>query len=86
MAKKNSLNALGEKERKLVLPIGRKGVIVYQVVAGKGLGLGIVQCSMYPNLAGVFPNIDSAIDRAHKIENFHKRQLDIMFIEQGEEE
>lgn len=81
MKKKNALNALGEKERKLVLPIGKKKVIVYMVVSGKGTGLGVVQCSLYPDLAGVFTNIDTAIDRAHRIKNFHERQLEIVFTE-----
>lgn len=76
----NALNALGEKERKLVLPIGRKRIFVYAVVSGRGTGLGIVQCSMYPKLGGVFPNIETAIDRAHKIKSFHERQLDLPWV------
>ena len=79
MKRKNALNALGEKERKLVLPLGRKSINVYVVVSGKGKGLGIVQCSMYQSLAGVFPSLETAIDRARKIERFHKRQLNIVF-------
>lgn len=86
MKRVNALNALGEKERKLVFPLGRKRIVIYEVVAGKGKGLGVVQCSLYPNLAGVFPNLDAAIDRAHKIKSFHERQLDIVFVEQGKEE
>ena len=86
MKRKNTLNALGKKERKLVLPLGRKKVIVYAVVAGKGIGLGIVQCSMYPNFAGVFPNLETATARAYKIKSFHERQLEIEFMRQGEEE
>lgn len=82
----NALNALGEKERKLILPIGRKKVVVYEVVVGKGRGLGIVQCSMYPNLAGVFTNLETAIVRAHHIKAFHERQLEFEFMEQGKEE
>ena len=79
MARKNALNALGEKERKLVLMLGKKRVNVYEVVSGSGKGLGIVQCSMYRDLAGVFPNLEKAIERANRIESFHKRQLDIVF-------
>lgn len=86
MKRKNELNALGEKERKLVLPIGRKRIMVYVVTTGKGAGLGIVQCSMYPNLGGVFPNLEKAVERAHRIKSFHERQMDIVFQEQGEEE
>lgn len=86
MKKKNTLNALGEKERRLVLPIGRKKVVVYELVSGKGAGFGCVQCSLYPNLGGLFPDMEHAIDRAHKIKNFHERQLDIKFVETGEEE
>lgn len=82
MAKINALNALGEKERKLVLPLGRKRIMVYEFVTGKAIGLGMVQCSLYPNLGGVFPNLEKAIERAHRIKNFHERQLDIMFVEQ----
>lgn len=81
MIRKNALNALGEKERKLVLPLGKKRVLVYEVVSGRGLGLGIVQCSMYPELGGVFPNIETAIDRAHKIKSFHERQLNFPWVQ-----
>lgn len=77
MAKKNALNALGEKERRLVLPLGRKSVIVYEIVTGKGIGQGIVQCSLYPNLGGVFYHLEDAIARAHRIKSFHERQLSI---------
>lgn len=77
----NALNALGEKERKLVIPLGRKRVIVYVITSGQGMGMGLVQCSLYPNLGGIFPNIEAAIDRAHKIKSFHERQLDIRFAE-----
>lgn len=86
MARKNALSALGEKERKQVLTLGRKRVVVYEIVAGKGMGLGIVQCSLYPNLGGVFPNLTTAMDRAQKIKSFHERQLDITFTAQREEE
>lgn len=86
MARKNALNALGEKERKLVLPLGRKKVSVYEVITGKGRGLGIVQCSMYPNFAGVFTNLEAATLRAYKIKSFHERQLEFTFMEQGKEE
>ena len=86
MAKKNALNALGEKERRLVLPLGRKKVLVYAIVSGVGNGMGIVQCSMYPNLGGVFPCIEKAIERAHRIVSFHERQLSIKLVEDGKEE
>lgn len=86
MAKKNALNALGEKERKLVLLLGRKKVMVYTIVSGKGLGMGVVQCSLYPDLGGVFYDTEKAIERAHRIKSFHERQLDIVFEEQGKEE
>lgn len=86
MKKKNSLNALGEKERRLVLTIGRKRVVVYEVVKGLGKGMGIVQCSLYPDLGGIFPNSERALDRANKIRKFHERQLEIMFVEEGKEE
>lgn len=86
MKRVNALNALGEKERILVLPIGRKRVSVYKIVSGEGIGMGIVQCSLYPNFGGVFPNIEVAILRAHRIKTFHERQLEIMFAEQGKEE
>ena len=84
MTRKNALNALGEKERSYVLSLGRKKVIVYHIKSGKGVGLGIVQCSLYPNLGGVFPDLEKAIDRANRIRSFHERQLDIVFVEQGE--
>lgn len=77
MARKNAINALGKKERRLVLPLGRKGISVYEVTDGKGAGRGIVQCSMYPNFSGVFPDMEKAIERAHRIEIFHKRQLEL---------
>ena len=80
MIRKNLLNALGEKERKLVLPIGRKRVLVYEIVSGKGLGLGIVECSMYPKLGGVFPNLEKAIERANRIKSFHERQLNFPWV------
>ena len=86
MARKNALNALGEKERNLVLSLGRKKVVVYDIVSGIGRGMGVVQCSMYPNLAGIFPSLEKAIERAHRIKSFHERQLDIMFVEQEKEE
>ena len=86
MKKKNALNALGEKKRNLVLPLGKKRVLVYEVVSGVGIGLGIVQCTLYPDLAGMFPSLDKAIERAHRIVDFHNRQLDITFGEQREEE
>lgn len=79
MKTKNELNALGVKERRLVLPIGRKRVLVYEVVEGLGKGMSVVQCSLYPNLGGVFPNIDKATERAYKIKSFHERQLNIEF-------
>lgn len=81
MARKNALNALGIKERRLALPIGTKRVMVYEVISGKGKGLGIVQCSMYPDLGGRFPNLETAMDRANKIKRFHERQLNLMFNE-----
>lgn len=81
MARKKALNALGVKERKLVLPIDRKNIIVYEVITGKWEGFGVIQCSMYPNFAGLFPNLETAIDRAHKIKRFHERQLNIQFTE-----
>lgn len=81
MARKNALNALGEKERRLVLPLGRKRIVVYEVTSGKGAGCGIVQCSMYPNFAGVFSDLEKAIERAHRIEIFHKRQLEFGFLD-----
>ena len=79
MKKKNTLNALGIRESRLVLTIGRKRVVVYEIIAGKGEGMSIVQCSLYPNLGGIFPNIDRAIDRAYKIKSFHERQMSIEF-------
>lgn len=82
----NALNALGEKERKLVIPLDRKKVIVYVITSGQGMGMGLVQCSLYPNLGGLFPNLGLALQRAWRIESFHKRQLDIIFVEQGKEE
>lgn len=85
MTRKNALNALGEKERSYVLSLGRKKVIVYHIISGKGVGLGIVQCSLYPNLSGVFPDLEKAIDRANRIKSFHERQLDIVFVEQEKE-
>lgn len=85
MARKNALNALGEKERKLILPLGRKRIIVYVVVSGLGEGIGIVQCSLYPNLGGIFTNLEKAIERANKIKSFHERQLDIKFEQQEKE-
>ena len=47
MKKRNALNALGEKKRNLVLPLGKKLVLVYEVVSGVGIGLGIVQCTLW---------------------------------------
>lgn len=85
MSKKNSLNALGEKERNFVLSLGRKNVVVYLIKSGTGVGLGVVHCSLYPNLGGLFPNLEEAIKRAHRIKSFHERQLEILFVEQGEE-
>lgn len=79
MKKQNALNALGEKERRLVLTIGKKRVIVYEIVAGLGKGMSIVQCSLYPNLGGIFPNTDKAKERAYKIKSFHERQMSIKF-------
>ena len=86
MAKENALNALGEKERTLVLPLGRKRVIVYEIASGKGTGLAVVQCSLYPKLGGLFTDVETAIRRAHNIKSFHERQLEIVFTEQGKEE
>lgn len=86
MRKKNALSALGEKERNLVLTLGRKRVIVYKVVSGKGSGLCVVQCSLYPDLGGVFPTYEAAVTRAHRIKDFHERQLDIIFTDSIEEE
>lgn len=86
MKKKNALSALGQRERNLVLPLGKKRVLVYEIVSGAGIGLGIVQCSLYPDLAGVFPCLDKAIERAHRIVEFHNRQLSITFGEQIKEE
>ena len=81
MARKNALSALGVKERKLVLPLGKKRIVVYEVISDKGLGFGIVQCSMYPELGGVFSHLEDAIERAYRIERFHKRQLTFGFID-----
>ena len=81
MKRKNALSALGEKKRNLVLSLGRKKIMVYEVVSGKGAGLGIVQCSMYPDLTGVFADLETAVARAYKIKRFHERQLEIMFAE-----
>lgn len=86
MSRKNALSALGEKERKLVLTLGRKRIIVYEVVSGKGSGLCVVQCSLYPDLGGVFPTYEDAVMRAHRIKDFHERQLDIIFANTEEEE
>ena len=82
MKRINKLNALGVKERRLVLPIGRKRIIVYEIVTGKGIGRGVVQCSLYPNLGGVFCNLEDAMTRANNIKRFHESQLDIVFVEQ----
>lgn len=82
MKRINALNTLGEKERRLVLPIGRKRVIVYEIVTGKRIGGGVVQCSLYPNLGGVFCHLEDAMTRAYNIKRFHERQLDIVFEEQ----
>lgn len=86
MARKRKLNALGEKERRLVLPIGKKEISVFEYVSGIGKGLCEVRCSIYPNLAGLFINLEKATERAYKIKEFHERQLDIVFVEKEKEE
>lgn len=82
MKRFKALNTLEVRERRMVLPIGGKRVIVYEIVSGKRKGMGVVQCSLYPNLGGVFYDLEDAKTRAYNIKRFHEKQLDIVFVEQ----
>ena len=67
MKRVNQLNALGKKERRQFAKLGGKSLAVYEFVSGPEKGMGYVQCTIYPEFAGLFPTVEKAMERALNI-------------------
>lgn len=79
MKKTNSLNKLGRKERRQFAKLGGKSLAVYEFVEGRAKGMGYVQCTLYPEFAGLFTTVESAMERARNIVKWHQRQQEFKF-------
>ena len=73
------VKAIRERERVCRYPVGRRSVVVWHYINGPLDGLYLVNCSLYPDLGGMFFELEKATLRAQRIVSYHCRQLKLQF-------
>lgn len=74
-----------ERERECRYPIGKKSVVVWHYIRGKYMHMYQVNCSLYPDLGGLFFEREKALQRAQRIVSYHNRQLELPLGPEGVE-
>lgn len=85
MTKQVKAKAFQERERECRYPLGRKSVVVWHYIKGKYMHMYQVNCSLYPDLGGLFFEREKALHRAQRIVSYHNRQLELPLGQEGVE-